>query len=235
MTLAAQPQTVTLRGELVSPSPARLQDLTVELLPSSGGGMPARATVTPSGGFEFSNLAEGSFIARVVTVRGAVVVQQSVDVRRLAPPLSLRIPAETDAAHPAGRISLRRLQHEPPKQAVRYHRAAEKEARRGDLAKAEELLELSLAVDPEYFEGHIRLGVTCLRTGHSQRALDLFTHAVEIDPSAPEALLGRAVSFTLLGQPAAALEPARKAVLFSETGSRLQQEAERLLQHLQPR
>ncbi len=82
---------------------------------------------------------------------------------------------------------------------------------RNKLADAEELLRAALTANPFDQESSVLLGVTKLRMGDPEAALEAFTQVVRLEPAHTEGLIGMTEALLLLNHPDKALVTAEQA------------------------
>ncbi len=97
-------------------------------------------------------------------------------------------------------ISLNRLQHKIPNQAIREYIAAHEASHKGELNKAILHLQKAIKIDPDYFEAHNNLGVQWMREGNATEALSAFEHAIAIDATDSLAETNLSVALLTLGR-----------------------------------
>ncbi|MDX2179539.1 MAG: tetratricopeptide repeat protein [Bryobacteraceae bacterium] len=202
-----------LKGELISESAVRFQELTVELVGQGGGALVDRTGVAPDGRFDLPHLAEGHYHLRVTNVRGDIVHQEPVRVSNHDAPLQIRLRGVSSGAAPNGRISLRRLSHKPSKEARKALEASAKAIEKGDHGTAIAALERTVAIDPEYFDAQAILGNERLKTGDPEGAIAAYDHALEIDPSCVALMVNRGIALLHSKRLEEAETVARKALL----------------------
>lgn len=207
----------SLRGEVIAEGDIRLQDLAVELKVDNEPHA-ERIYLTPSGAFEFRNLASGLHRLRVVTVHGETIREEFVHVGNDLAPVTIRLRGAA-AARPGGIVSARRLAFKPSKFARKEWREAEKCIRRGDHAEAAQHLREAVEADPNYFEAHLHLGTALLMSGDAAGALAAYEKALEIDPDSAYALVHRGMVLLHFRRAADAEAAAEKALRIEESPS----------------
>lgn len=207
----------SLRGEIIAEGDIRLQDLAVELKVDNEPHA-ERIYLTPSGAFEFRNIASGLHRLRVVTVHGETLREEFVHVGNDLAPVIIRLRGAAPG-RPGGVISARRLAFKPSKLAKKEWREAEKCIRRGDHAEAAQHLREAVEADPNYFEAHLHLGTALLMSGDAAGALAAYEKALEIDPDSAYALVHRGILLLHFRRAAEAEQCATKAVRLEETPS----------------
>jgi len=127
-----------------------------------------------------------------------------------APIVSAPLPP---ARHPtSGTVSAQRLRHHPPKVA---RKAYEKALHTKDMNQAVRDLQSALALDPDFADAHVGLGVAYTRLGQYPEAAAEFRRAIELVPD--EAIPHSNLAWALLsmGQMAAAEASVRRALQLS--------------------
>lgn len=206
-----------LRGEVVAGGEVRLQDLAVELR-VEGEPYAERVYLTPSGAFEFRNVADGMHRLRVTNLHGETVQEEFVHVTGDPAPLTIRL-RSAGGARPGGMVSARRLAFKPSKFARKEWREAERCIRRGDHAEAAQHLREAVEADPDYFEAHVHLGTALLMSGDAAGALAAYERALEIDPQSAYALVHRGMVLLHFRRAAEAEAAAEKALRIEESPS----------------
>jgi Tfp pilus assembly protein PilF len=164
------------------------------------------------GGFDIREVPEGVYELQVVTFQGSVVKRTIVTVNSMSAhqEVQLAIPC---AERPAtGTVSLRRLAHKPPKNAVKALHKAAGEQRKGNVAEWEKQLRLATTLDPEYFEARNNYGAFLVRHGRNEEALTEFRAAIGIDPTSAAVLANMSACLLGIGRVRDAEEYARKAL-----------------------
>ena len=80
-------------------------------------------------------------------------------------------------------VTVSRLRHKAPKEALKAFARAEKLSRAGDHGMAANELEKAIARDPEFSEAHCNLGVQYAQLGRLQEAAAEFERAIALDTS----------------------------------------------------
>jgi tetratricopeptide (TPR) repeat protein len=207
----------SLRGEVIAEGEIRLQDLAVELKVDNEPHA-ERIFLTPSGAFEFRNVAGGMHRLRVTTVHGETLREEFVHVGNDLAPVTIRLRGAA-AVRPGGIVSARRLAFKPSKFARKEWREAEKCIRRGDHAEAAQHLREAVEADPNYFEAHLNLGTALLMSGDAAGALAAYEKALEIDPDSAYALVHRGMVLLHFRRAAEAEAAAVKALRIEESPS----------------
>ncbi|MCX6611836.1 MAG: tetratricopeptide repeat protein [Acidobacteria bacterium] len=106
-------------------------------------------------------------------------------------------------------VSLSRLQHKIPRQAIKEYVAAHEASRKGERNKAISHLQKAIEIDPDYFEAHNNLGVQWMREGKAAEAINAFERAIAIDAGDSLAETNLSVALLSLGRFAEAETAAR--------------------------
>lgn len=217
--LAASSMPQPVQGELTADDSIQFHNLNVELLNDTQV-LIDRVPVTPDGRFNFRSVSDGMYRLRVVTVWGEPVKEEFVTISPSIGNLTVRLKTVPSAAKVAGgSVSVRRLSHKPPKDAVKALKEGTKWAQRGDHKSALAHLERSIALDPEYFDAQFQLGGEKLMVGDPQGALDAYTKTLEIDPLYAPALVNRGIVLLHFKRLEEAEDSARKALSIADTES----------------
>lgn len=208
-----------VQGELNVDGVMRVQDLVIELR-SEIRGFTDRAGVMADGRFNFRGIASGNYRLVITTLTGDVLKEEFVSISpsnggRLV--VQFKAPSQNNTG-PAS-VSLRRLSHKPPKEAVKEWKEASKCAGRGDHQSAVSHLERSVALDPEYFDAQFHLGGEKLSLGDAEGALAAYEKTLEIDPLFAPALVSRGIVLLHFKRTEEAEESARKALTISDSES----------------
>jgi hypothetical protein len=91
----------------------------------------------------------------------------------------------------------------------------------GNFAESHELSQRAIALDPRYPNAHFSLGLLCMYTRRSERAIAAFEEAIKLNPSfaASHVLLGQMYLYT--GRPEEAIELAETGIRLSPSDPRL--------------
>lgn len=216
-------ETATVRGDVVSQDGALgRNDLTIELVSSAGAqnGF-LKAPVSSAGNFEISGVPLGQYMARLTDLYGNTIARQFVVVGEGLTNFTINLrPTTATAERPGGVISVKRLAHKPPKQALKLLDKGQKESSKGDTQKAIADLEEAVKIDPELLEAHNSLGAAYIRSREFGKAVEQFRQAVKIDPSVCIAQTNLALALMLTNQNEEAERAARRAVELDGTSPR---------------
>lgn len=169
-----------ISGNIVGDGSEPLDRLSIVLKRSTGGEPDITAFSGPDGNFEFKRVTEGSVEIQVVTSRGDVIAQQFVQIPSYTA-IQIRLPRHPWSTSPRGPVSVYRLQHKSPREALNLWKKAGKAAKKGKNGEAEGLLQQALKVDPEFADAMEQLGVYALQRGDGPTALRHLTAAATLD------------------------------------------------------
>ncbi len=186
--------TNSVSGEIQGIPEAQAGYLRVELYDLAQHVRMAAATVAANGSFELLHVAPGEYDLRVVDQNGTCLMTQIVPVANSRPGLSLRLPTRYQTAAPAGGISLSRLQHRVPKDALKAFRRAARMVNDGKREAAIPLLEMAVREDPQFFEARLYLGTAHFVKQEWAEANQEFAEAAKLDPSSVTALTNLAAT-----------------------------------------
>ena len=122
-------------------------------------------------------------------------------------------PPRFQAPKPAASvISAERLAHTPSRKAVRANARVAELAKKGRLHEASTWFQATLAIDPQYPEALMNLGVAQMRSGDPEGGLETLRKAVAADPHNAMALCNLAGAYGALSDLRAAEQAARRAL-----------------------
>ena len=199
---------MTVSGRIEASEGSDLSRLRVQVLPIGSQNVVYETNPNHFGSFEVGTSASGTYELRFVNLQGTVVHSQSLHFPN-SQTLIVKIGQAASPGIQLPPISLSRLQHKVPKQAVKEYTAAHQASKRGERNKAILHLQKALEIDPDYFEAHNNLGVQWMREGKAAEALRAFERAIAIDASDPLAETNLAVALLTLGRFAEAEAAAR--------------------------
>jgi len=101
--------------------------------------------------------------------------------------------------------------------AADLRREARDRARIGDFAKAVELLQSAVRLEPDHLPTRVNLGAAFQLMGRNAEALQQYDHALKVDPNRPEVFSNRSVCLVGLGRLTDAIENARSALRLRPT------------------
>ncbi|MBE7540947.1 MAG: tetratricopeptide repeat protein [Bryobacteraceae bacterium] len=200
-----------LTGRLVSDAPMQFDRFRVEAAATAlSRGQPAAAIVSADGGFRMQDWGEGAVELRVINVAGAVVARRLVTARQ---PGEIEIRIEGAAETPPARaaVSLYRLRHKTPKQALKCWRKAASLAKAGRKDEAERYLREAVRLDPEFADALEQLGVYALARKEYEVARGYLIRAADLDGANGEFQSHAAVAELMSGRPEEAEARARLA------------------------
>ncbi|MEP7364118.1 MAG: tetratricopeptide repeat protein [Acidobacteriota bacterium] len=164
------------------------------------------------GGFEFREVPSGVYEAQVVNVQGGVIKRTLLTVDSMSNHQELRLDIPCAEKPVAGSVSIRRLSHTPPKDAVKALRKAAEAQQKGNVAQWEKYLRQAATLDPDYFEARNNFGAFLVRHQRPAEALSEFRAAMELDPRASAVLTNVSACLLGLDQMTEAEEYARRAL-----------------------
>jgi tetratricopeptide (TPR) repeat protein len=171
-----------------------------------------RAVVGSTGIFEVQGVPPGTYQLRIFK-DNQMIQQEWVTATTSASLIQLRLPESSNSARPAsGTISVKRLSHKPPKQAIKHMNRAAAAREKGDLHKSLEHLQSAVEIDPEYVEAFVNLGARYVELQRVDEAADAFERAIQIDPHCAQAHSNYALVMIQKGKPREAAASARRAV-----------------------
>jgi tetratricopeptide (TPR) repeat protein len=117
---------------------------------------------------------------------------------------------------PAGQsVTVARLRHKTPKEALKAFARAEKLSRAGKREAAAAELEKAVARDPKFPEAHCNLGVQYAQLGRLQEAAAEFQRAIALDPSSSNSHYNLGLVYFQAGDVLQAERSARRALQVS--------------------
>ncbi len=208
----------SLRGEIDCASAEGLQ---VELRGMQPGGA-IRADVAPNGTFEFASIPSGSYELTITDASGNVVHREFTGANGgfAVIRIHLNLPKPPSQQAATGTISVARLQHHIPKQAMKELKAAQKAESKKDDKAAVDHLQKAVKIDPECADAWNALGGKYLKAKQTDKALESFQKALTIDPSSFSAQTNAALALLTLGRSEEAELAARQAVRLNGTSPR---------------
>jgi Flp pilus assembly protein TadD len=162
------------------------------------------------GEFRLKDLGEGAVELRVVNMAGAVVARRLVTARQ-AGEVEIWIEGGAQAPPERAAVSLYRLAHKPPKQALKSWQKAANAAKAGRNDEAERHLREAVRVDPEFADALEQLGVYALARRDYEVARWYLTRAADLDGANGEFQSHAAVAELMTGHPQEAEARARQA------------------------
>jgi tetratricopeptide (TPR) repeat protein len=184
VSICAAQEAIEVRGKVVAAGYMNLSQLSAQLANSHG--QIDRAPIDPSGAFEFRDMPSGVYTLLVTNQYGAEIISEPILVSQPVTFIKVTVIPVTlpdqESQPTAQTVSLRQLQHQPPKKAVRAAARAQDLARRGANERAVAELEKAIALDPEFAAAHSNLGVQYALGGQNEKAAAEFRRASELDP-----------------------------------------------------
>jgi tetratricopeptide (TPR) repeat protein len=203
-------KTVGVRGQIEN---ARLgETLMVEL---RGGGfdqVPRKATVGPTGDFEFDSVPEGDYQLRVTDFHGNVLREKFLSLSDGYGYLSVRLPRPQVQQPVSGIVSARELQQKVPSKARREFMRAYQELQKQAIQKSIDSLHKAIAVYPSYVAAHNQLGVCYVTLNQFDKAAAAFRKAAEFAPDSPVPKYNLSIALYVLHDYAEAEAAARLAL-----------------------
>ncbi|MFN7936868.1 MAG: tetratricopeptide repeat protein [Bryobacteraceae bacterium] len=171
----------SLRGEVICQAPLNPTQLLVELVDTSKHIAIDRSPLSPTGGFEFRHVPNGSMEVRVINFHGDILKREWVQQENISWPLTIRVgrPAEKPVS---GLVTPYRLQHKVPKKAMSEFRKAAKAMEEQKQEVALKHLRKAIELDPGFVEAYNNLGVRLAKEGNMQAAAEQFLAASKLDP-----------------------------------------------------
>ena len=114
-------------------------------------------------------------------------------------------------------VSLERLRHAPPPNAMQKVQRAREAAKEGKIEKSIKLLKKAIKIHPNYIEAHNNLGVRYIKMGQPELAIEHLEKAAELAPSEALPHLNMAMALHAVGDLDAALLNAEQAVKLAPT------------------
>ena len=186
-----------IRGQIIVPL-AHASDRILVVLQKSDGPLIGRNFSDPQGHYEFPALVPGNYIL-IVNVEGFEDVRQEVSVgggvyaiQTVNIPLREKIALITvnRGGHPDDEIvDLNELGRKYPRKAIQDYEKSLDEIRKGNTAKAVELLAGVLKLAPDLYNAHNTLGTLYQKTGRLQEAEDEYRRARELNPKSTTPLV----------------------------------------------
>jgi hypothetical protein len=202
---------IGLAGRLVSDVPMQFDRFRVEVTATAlHRGHPATSFVSVDGEFRLKDWGEGAVELRVVNMAGAVVARRLVTARQ-AGEVEIRIEGGVGAPPARAAVSLYRLEHMPPRSALKSWQKAAKAAKSGRKDEAERHLREAVRADPEFADALEQLGVYALARGDYEVARGYLTRAADLDGANGEYQSHAAVAELMTGHPEEAEARARQA------------------------
>jgi tetratricopeptide (TPR) repeat protein len=173
---------------------------------------PQKAVVSVAGDFQFSDIAPGMYVFRVLTMAGTLVTEKLVELRESVNQVEIALPVD-EGSHPGtGTVSIAQLLHKVPNDALKVYNNALKAVRKKDDDEAIELMEKAVAIDPQFVEAQTNLGRLYLQKHEPNKILDAFGKVLKIDPRSEVAYVGSSIAFLWLNRFADAETSARQAL-----------------------
>jgi tetratricopeptide (TPR) repeat protein len=147
------------------------------------------------------------------------VDHQLDDQNVMAPETALPIPSM-----PGGEptVSVYRLRHNAPRKAWAAFDRSAKLAKAGNWQQAARELEKSVAIDPDFSQGHANLGASYLELNRPEQAAAEMRRAVQLDPATGTYHSNLALTLLILGRAQEAEPEARTAVSLDPANPRCQ-------------
>jgi len=190
------PPTGSIRGQILVPSVGVAERILV-LVQRADGPVVARIYTDVLGNYDVRNLPVGNYDV-IVNLEGYEEVRQQVGIGTgafnsvtLTIPLNEKekfivIKPEADSEK---LVDLAELGRKYPKKAVQDFERAREEQRKGNDAKATELLEAALKLAPDLYGAHNTLGTLYQKSGRIREAQAEYGRARELNPRAPDPLV----------------------------------------------
>jgi tetratricopeptide (TPR) repeat protein len=198
--------------DCAGPNNNTFDNVRVEIINRQNSNRSQAIDVRWDGGFEFREVPEGVYEAQVVNLQGGVIKRTILTVSSMANHQEVRIEIPCVSKEASGSVSMRRLSHKPPKNAVKALRKAGEAQQKGKVDEWERYLRQAVTLDPDYFEARNNLGAFLARNSRTAEALGEFRAAMEIDPAASAVLSNMSACLLGLNQIKEAEEYARRAL-----------------------
>jgi tetratricopeptide (TPR) repeat protein len=198
-----------ISGLITGPSASDMAQLRVELVDPNSRIVRAESIVSASGLFSFGAMPSGAYELRVSSVLGGMLHTRDIHTNAHQQVQIVLSPVTRPAVAP---VSLRRLQHQVPKQARKKMEAAEKLFREGKKFEAYENVQAAVAIDPDYFEALSNLGALELIANEPAKASVHLAKALEIEPAASLVAANLSAAHLLLDHFAEAEAAARQSI-----------------------
>lgn len=202
-TTGATGGTRSIQGHVISPT-GRLPETRVRVTLSSSNTGSRSAAANEEGVFIFNNLETGPYELTIDAGGDYEVMRESVYIsvqQTVNVPVYLRLKPDANPAL-AG----------VPRPAVELYVRAQEAARKGDGAKAEELLGQALAQHPQFGLAHNELGALRMRAGRLEEALEAYRAAAKSLPEDPFVQLNYGTALTQKKEFAEAEKQLRRAL-----------------------
>jgi tetratricopeptide (TPR) repeat protein len=184
VSVCAAQEAMQVRGKVVAAGYMNLSQLSAQLANSRG--QIDRAPIDPSGAFEFRDLPSGNYTLRVSNQYGAEIISERIHVSHPVTFITVTVIPVTlpdqESQPTAQTVSVRQLQHQPPKKALHAMAKAQDLAQRGANERAVAELEKAIALDPEFAVAHSNLGVQYALLNQNEKAAAEFRRAAQLDP-----------------------------------------------------
>ena len=194
----------SIQGHIISPT-GRLPEERVRITVSSSNGGTRTATAGADGVFIINNLEPGPYELTIDAGKDFEVMRESVYLggvtEKANVPVYLRLRPDANPAL-AG----------VPRQAVDLYVSGQEAARKGDSAKAEELLGQAVAQHPQFGLAHNELGTLHMRAGRLEQALEAYRAAAKSLPDDPLVQLNYGTALTQKKEFAEAEKQLRRAL-----------------------
>jgi Tfp pilus assembly protein PilF len=188
-----------IRGQILIPS-ARASERIPVSLQRSDGPIVSRIFSDSLGNFEFRGLPAGSYMV-LVSVEGYEEVRQTVAISGGGPfgVVTVNIPLvekQNLFARPvappgedAASVDIAELNRKYPRRAIQDYERAVEENRKGNPARAVELLNAAVKLAPDFYAAHNTLGTIYQKLNRYAEAKTHYTRARELNPRTPEPLV----------------------------------------------
>jgi hypothetical protein len=176
------------------------------------------AYVSSAGHFQLCGIDAGRHDLRVTTMDGQVIWQESVYIVPGGAPVAIELPGRRSGSKGSATVSVHRLQHKPPRKAVReFHRSLA--VRDTDLAQSVQHLLRAVEIDPGFLEAQNNLGCAYIRLGRHEEALRCLTRAAALDPAEATVFSNLAIALLRTGRYGDAEQAARRALRLGAAAS----------------
>ncbi len=201
-----------LRGHLAHSPGVLVTGLFIEINELGGRGSGQRVPVAANGDFSFSGVPGGSYILRVMNVRGDALYEQLVSTAGALSRLEIRLPDRKLERPASGSVSYFELTHKVPSKALKEAKRADKSFKKHDMHGGIDHLLKAVSIDPDFLGARKNLGLAYLRSGHAHEAVEQMEAVTKLDPNCLMAYSALSSAYILLNDLPNAEASARRAV-----------------------
>jgi tetratricopeptide (TPR) repeat protein len=198
-----------ISGLITGPSANEMGQLRAELVDLQSRAVRAESIVSANGIFSFGQVPSGAYELRITSLLGGLLHSREIHTSAHQ---QVQVTLASVTRPAVAPVSLRRLQHQVPKEARKKMEAAEKLFRDGKKYEAYEKVQAAVAIDPEYFEALSNLGALELFANEPAKASVHLAKALEIEPAASLVAANLSAAHLLLDHFAEAEAAARQSI-----------------------